>query len=287
MPTAVEVGVDDGLGGAVAREGGRRTGACHSCRVDWWSRGGTACGWSYDVSCARSRRWAALLGLGESYGRRTIRLGSGRDLPARGGEQAARMSGDCSCPHTYWGRGGEVVERPASGLHNRALGSEQSAPGLRCGRLVAGNAPAPPAQVPARRNHDGRHLRRQQTSPKRTGVREPEAVRATGHVPAGREACAATSPPPPLPVEAPKGGAATSEVNHAMGKAALPRPAPAGPAIRSVPRVSLQGRAQRHQGDTPQLHFVAEGDPIITPEVAAVLARIVRSLRAKKGGTPV
>ena len=73
-------------------------------------------------------------------------------------------------------------------------------------------------------------------------------------------------------------------MNHAMAKAALPRPAPAGQTKRSVPRVSLQGRGSRNRGQTPQLHFVAEGDPVVTEDVAAVLARIVRSLRALEGG---
>ena len=98
---------------------------------------------------------------------------------------------------------------------------------------------------------------------------------------------AATSPPLPLQVEAPKYGAATSEVRDAMAKAPMPRPAPAGPTSRSVPRVSLQSRGARHKGETPQLHFVAEGDPVVTEEVAAVLARIVRGLRAKEEGRPV
>lgn len=71
-----------------------------------------------------------------------------------------------------------------------------------------------------------------------------------------------------------------------MAKAGLPRRAPAGPSARSVPRVSLQVRGPRHRGGTPQLRFVAEGDPVVTEDVAAVLARIVRGLRAKKGGTP-
>ena len=59
-----------------------------------------------------------------------------------------------------------------------------------------------------------------------------------------------------------------------MAKADLPRPAPAGQANRSVPRVTLQGR-----GETLQLHLAAEGDPVVSPEAAAVLARIVKSLR--------
>jgi hypothetical protein len=32
--------------------------------------------------------------------------------------------------------------------------------------------------------------------------------------------------------------------------------------------------------------LVAEDDPVVTPEAAAVLARIVKSLRARKGGSP-
>ena len=79
-------------------------------------------------------------------------------------------------------------------------------------------------------------------------------------------------------MEASKYGATTSEVRDAMAKAPVPRPALAGPGDQSVPRVNLDGRGLRHQGETPQLHFVAESDPIVTPEVAAVLARIVQVL---------
>ena len=82
-------------------------------------------------------------------------------------------------------------------------------------------------------------------------------------------------------MEAPKSGATTNELGKRWPRqVCLDEHRP----VRSVPRVNVEERGSRYRGETPQLHFVAEGDPLVTKDVATVLARIVRGLRAKKGG---
>ena len=67
-----------------------------------------------------------------------------------------------------------------------------------------------------------------------------------------------------------------------MAKAVVPRRAGAGPPVGQTPRATLGERATSGTEPRAPLQFVAEGDAVVTPEVAAVLARIVRGLRDRE-----
>lgn len=59
-------------------------------------------------------------------------------------------------------------------------------------------------------------------------------------------------------------------------------PTPPGPPVGKAPRGNLGGRASSDAEHRNPVHFVAEGEPVLTPNVAAVLARIVRTLRDRQ-----
>ena len=61
-------------------------------------------------------------------------------------------------------------------------------------------------------------------------------------------------------------------------------PARAGPPLGQTPRATLNERAISGADARAPLQFVAEDEPVVTPEVAAVLARIVRGLRDRQKG---
>jgi hypothetical protein len=79
---------------------------------------------------------------------------------------------------------------------------------------------------------------------------------------------------------------ASTKAKHAAGTAAQAGHAPVCSAALSQARDTVPCDSPRQRGAAPQLHFVAAGEPIVTEEVAAVLARIVRSLQAREGAAP-
>jgi hypothetical protein len=67
----------------------------------------------------------------------------------------------------------------------------------------------------------------------------------------------------------------------------VPRPAAAGPPVGQTPRTTLKERATCGADARAPLQFITGDEPVVTPEVAAVLARIVRGLRDRdKAGEP-
>ena len=69
-----------------------------------------------------------------------------------------------------------------------------------------------------------------------------------------------------------------------MAKTVVPRPAQAGPPVGQTPRATLKERATSGADARRPIQFVADDEPVVTPAVAAVLARIVRGLRDRQKG---
>lgn len=57
---------------------------------------------------------------------------------------------------------------------------------------------------------------------------------------------------------------------------------PAGSPVSKAPCDNVGGRASSDSDQREPIQFVAEGAPVVTPTVAAVLARIVRTLRDRQ-----
>ena len=59
-------------------------------------------------------------------------------------------------------------------------------------------------------------------------------------------------------------------------------PTPAGSSVGKAPCGNVGSHASSGSDQREPIQFVAEGAPVVTPTVAAVLARIVRTLRDRQ-----